>query len=107
MTDETTQADRDAAGAYLVAMAKWRKACGNKDIPDLAKAFAKHRLAHSLPSQADATSGEEMRLREAIAKFLPKNIDLDNANIEDDLILPMDVTVGELRALAALAKGTE
>ena len=83
MTDETTQAllpvtraDREAAASGYFAWisgnpvipAKMR--AGKIDDHSMIQAFARHRLAHSLPSQADATSGEEMRLREATQRAL-------------------------------------
>jgi len=42
---------------------------------------------------------------EAIADFMPKNIEVNNSNIPDDLVVPLNVTMGELRRLhAALSK---
>ena len=38
---------------------------------------------------------------EAIRAFLPTNLSLDNPNIGDDVRMPLDCTMGELRALAA------
>lgn len=41
----------------------------------------------------------------AIECFMPKGIAIGNGNVPDDLCVPMDVTMGELRAFeAALAK---
>jgi len=41
----------------------------------------------------------------AIKQFMPKGIEIGNGNVPDDLTIPMDVTMGELRAFdAALAK---
>ena len=41
----------------------------------------------------------------AIERFMPKGIAIGNGNVPDDLCVPMDVTMGELRAFeAAIAK---
>jgi hypothetical protein len=46
-------------------------------------------------------------LLEALQGCLPRNVCLTNANIPDDTILPMDVTMGSLRKIsAAIAKAT-
>lgn len=39
-------------------------------------------------------------LHEAAKAMLPKNLALHNPNVGDDLVVPMDVTLGELRALS-------
>lgn len=66
MTDETTQAllpvtraDRDAAADFMDECAPYLGDCGMKNSVQLAlvQAFARHRLAHSRPSQADAGEG--------------------------------------------------
>jgi hypothetical protein len=38
----------------------------------------------------------------ALRRMIPRNVCLTNRNIPDSQILPMDVEVGELRAIAAL-----
>jgi len=69
MTDETivTQADRDAAASYMKTVwalselaEKVRR--GEKDENTTLRAFAKHRLAHSLPSQADEIAALRARV---------------------------------------------
>lgn len=43
----------------------------------------------------------------ACIAFMPKGMAIGNGNVPDDLIIPMDVTMGELRAFeAAIAKAT-
>ena len=59
------------------------------------------RLAHSRPSQADATSGEEMRLREALAGLVKWS---------DNIMRAHGVTgeqIAVTKARAALTKGAE
>lgn len=47
-------------------------------------------------------------LLEALEEMTPRGIDSDNANIPDDLIIPVDMIMGEIRrARAALAKARQ
>lgn len=47
-------------------------------------------------------------LLEACRRALPANVDTNNKNIPDDLVIPLDVAMGELRMLkAAIAKATQ
>lgn len=39
-------------------------------------------------------------LVEAARSFIPANLALDNANVPDDLVIPLDVAIAEFRALA-------
>lgn len=109
MSDETTQAllpvtraDREAAASGYFAWisgnpvipAKMR--AGKIDDHSMIQAFARHRLAHSLPSQADETSGE-MRLRERIEAVL--------SVMETNSFLVVREFADTLRA--ALTKGAE
>lgn len=50
---------------------------------------------------------EVERLKAGIKAFLPKNVALDNANIADDMVVPIEGPIGELRTLAALAREGE
>jgi len=43
----------------------------------------------------------ERALLEACQQFIPKSIALGNENVPDDLVIPLDVTMGELRRLDA------
>lgn len=155
MTDETTQAllpvtqaDRDAA-ADLFGTSPWSREqflSGKRDKTEKVQAFARHRPAHSRPSQADAgegvrslpgeviaeaaefatrqrpwgfsdvsdaqklfskiaaltpTSGEEMRLREALAGLVKWS---------DNIMRAHGVTgeqIAVTKARAALTKGAE
>jgi len=46
-------------------------------------------------------------LLETLKGCLPKNVCLTNRNVRDDVIVPIDVTMGELRQIAAVvAKAT-
>lgn len=47
--------------------------------------------------ERDAVAG----VVEAIKAFLPRNIDLSNATWADGTVVPLDTTLGELRALSA------
>jgi hypothetical protein len=66
----------------------------------------------ALVCSVNALSGEDAfllaashGLYEAAKRFIPPNVCLTNSNIPDDLVIPLDVTMGELRSLAtALAK---
>lgn len=40
----------------------------------------------------------------AIQEFLPKNIELDNVNVPNEIIISLDVSMGELRKLNAALK---
>ena len=70
---------------------------------------ANARLIAASPDMAEALREAEA----AMAAMLPTNARLDNTRIHDGLVLPMDVSMGELRRLsaaltrarAALAKG--
>jgi hypothetical protein len=44
--------------------------------------------------------GSNKELLAALLGLLPKNICVGNGNIRDDTLLPMDVTMGEIRAAA-------
>lgn len=82
MTDETTHAllpVRANDGHLTLALIDSMNAAAEEpDAPEWAsrvireladRGFVFARLAHSLPSQADETSGEEMRLREALERI--------------------------------------
>ncbi len=46
-------------------------------------------------------------LVEAVTRFMPTNINLANKNVDDREIIPLDVTLGELRAIAAALASIE
>lgn len=46
-------------------------------------------------------------LLEALVGLMPKRIDLTNANVPDSMVIPCDITFGELRnAAAAITRAT-
>lgn len=57
-------------------------------------------------AMARATIADD-RLLETAKSILPVNLDLGNANIGDDVMVPIDVTMGELRALKAAIRTSE
>ncbi len=60
--------------------------------------------------RAEAAEAREAKLREmeaAIEAFLPRNLRLENKGVPDQTVVPLDCTMGELRALAALAPASE
>lgn len=53
----------------------------------------------------DKLIARNAELVEAIRQLLPRNLNLANGNVPDDTTIPLDVTMGELRALATLSTG--
>ena len=49
----------------------------------------------------EALAGEIEGLREALAMAIPRNVCLTNRNIADSYVVPIEVTMGELRSMAA------
>ncbi len=88
-----------------------RKAPGNVQPPfyDVERADQPGCVARVFPSdsaEADAAMfAAAPDMLAAIERFMPKGIAIGNGNIPDDINIPMDVTLGELRAFeAAIAK---
>lgn len=121
MTDETTQAllpvtqaDRDAAAAMYAFYYSWtdthkngtaqRIRRGEYDPLGLVQSYARHRLAHSLPSQADETGGDVERLVRAANAVLAA-MDVYNAENGTYLGGPAFFELG--CAIAALTKGAK
>lgn len=112
MTDETTQALLPCPPCPICrADATWETALtanvGGKEViygscSECSCTAEYHDwLAHSRPSQADATSGEEMRLREALAGLVKWS---------DNIMRAHGVTgeqIAVTKARAALTKGAE
>ena len=52
-------------------------------------------------ARIEAMAGEVEGLREALAMAIPRNVCLTNRNIADSYVVPIEVTMGELRSMAA------
>ena len=59
-------------------------------------------LIERLEAELAEARAENERIKAGINSFLPSNMSLNNSNIPDSLELQLDVSLGELRALAAL-----
>jgi len=67
--------------------------------------YGGHLIAESIAPQNVPMIAAAPNMLAAIERFMPKGIAIGNRNVPDDLVVPMDVTMGELRAFeAAIAK---
>lgn len=79
---------------YSVSIAEVRDGCD--EAAELGCMEANARLIASAPD-----------LLEALVGLMPKRIDLTNANVPDSMVIPCDITFGELRnAAAAITRAT-
>lgn len=76
------QADLDGIEANAALIVAMRNA-----LPDLL-------------ARIEAMAGEIEGLREALAMAIPRNVCLTNRNIADSYVVPIEVTMGELRSMA-------
>lgn len=78
--------------------------------PVMARGGAIVALVSTLSPKAEADArliAAAPELLEACQRFMPKGVAIGNGNVPDDLIIPLDVTMGELRKLeTAIAKAT-
>jgi hypothetical protein len=101
---DTVLVNFDAGGSHFTLLAEGRD-CPVALIPDTENGgWGPPTDEHEANARLIAAAPD---LLEALKGLLPTNIDLGNPNIADGLVLPCDVTVGELRkARAAIAKAT-
>lgn len=79
--------------------------CADGECPYFAKPTDRGCLCH----KSEQTMVEEAAegLLEALKLCVPGNVCLTNTNIPDDMIVPLDVPMGDLRKIAAaIAKAT-
>lgn len=74
---------------------------GVNPLADAALIVAMRNALPDLLARIEAMAGEIEGLREALAMAIPRNVCLTNRNIADSYVVPIEVTMGELRSMAA------
>lgn len=102
-----TQATREAVADYFLSVSDdgqtfdaFRR--GEEDEHPLVEAFARHRIiSQPTGDEAERLTAELAEARELMRGMMPANVSLDNPNIPDSSIVPIDCEIGDLRKIKA------
>lgn len=97
---------KDYAGRYFETDAyPGVQAIHEDDAPEFSPACFHDLREDHIRKQRDEARAQCEAMRKAIVAFLPRNIDFGNETWADGTIVPLDTTLGELRALHSAGEG--